>query len=109
MTWENGKIYKDDIGKEIRLDTRIDISNYDTVRIMVRTPTGDTEWDCTAASGDTVYNETEGLSILRYITQAIDFVVPGTYIIIAYVKFSVTSIHYGEPAKFVVYDRFEPD
>lgn len=103
-----GKIYQYDIGKEMRIDTGIDLTGYQEIKIYVLTPTGVTTWTPTATSGDTEMGETAGYTILKYITQANDFVELGTYIGADYVKFSETSGHTGEPFKFVVYERFKP-
>lgn len=109
MSWINGKIFVGDVGKKMRFDTKIDLSGYQEINVFIRTPTGDATWTVTASSGETEYGETEGLTVLEHITTVTDYTSAGTYYGISYVKFSDSSVHYGELVKWMVYDRFEPD
>lgn len=109
MAWENGRIFVGDVGKKMRFDTKISLTGYQEICVFVRTPTGDATWTVTASSGETEYDETKGLTVLEHISTPTDFTNAGPYYGISYVKFSDSSIHYGELVKWMVYDRFEPD
>jgi hypothetical protein len=104
-----GNIYIGGAGKEMRIDTKLDLTDYTIARLYVLTPTGQTEWTpVTVTTGQTEYNETEGLTILKYISQVGDFDVSGTYIVIAYIEWGSGSKHYGEPDVFIVFEKFKP-
>lgn len=104
-----GKIYQFDVGKEMRIDTKLDLTDYTTAKLYVLTPTGQTEWTpVIVTTGQTEHNETAGLTILKYISQVGDFDVIGPYVVIAYIEWGSGSKHYGEPSKFIVYAKFKP-
>lgn len=104
-----GKIYKGDVGVRIRVDTGIDLSNSTMCKLYVLTPTGETQWtDVVVTTGRPEYCETQGLSVIEYITKENDLSVDGQYTVISYVEFGQNSRHYGEPARFVVYQKFKP-
>ena len=104
-----GKVYKNDVGKEIRVDTGIDLSQSTYVELQVLTPTGETKWvDVTVTSGSTEYNETSGMTVIKYITKSGDLLSSGCYTVMAYVEFGSGSRHLGSPARFFVYDKWEP-
>lgn len=101
-----GKIYKGDVGTELRVDTRIDLSSQTKVRLKVMKPGSDTEveWTPTVVAAD------DGVeSVLKYIADTDDFDVVGWYNLIAYVEFGGgTSKFHGEPARFEVHELYLP-
>lgn len=102
-----GNIYQYDVGKEFRVDCKIDLSQSTARKLYVLTPTGEAIWTPTVTTGQTEYGETEGSTILRYISQVNDLVQLGTYILVSYGEWTTSSKHYGEPAKFKVYEKYK--
>lgn len=104
-----GNIYQGDVGVKFRIDTGIDLSGSTVQKLYVLTPTGQVEWaPVVVTTGDPMYNETQGLSIIEYITKPNDLLQKGQYYIISYVEFGSDSKHHGEPASFMVFAKFHP-
>jgi len=92
-----GKLFKDDVGVEIQVDTKIDLTDVTTKKLLVQKADGtDVEWLDPTVSG----------TKLVYTTQASDLDCAGKYRLAAYVEFGATSKHTGETASFTVYNRF---
>lgn len=102
-------IYENEVGKVFRVDTGIDLTGYTFVKLLVLTPVGEKEWtDVVVTEGQPEYSETKGLTVIQYTTKEGDLVPHGDWMIMAYVEWGDTR-HYGEPAKFVVYRKWEPE
>lgn len=97
------KIYQNDVGKDLRIDTFVDLATATVLVMRVLTSTGETEWAASAVSGDT-----GALTVLRYVTVAGDLAVSGIYALQAYVEWGSGSKHLGEPVRFTCYEKFEP-
>lgn len=94
-----GKIYKDDVGVLIRLNTGVDVSEAESIKIRVRLPDGaTTEWDA---------EEDETTNYIKYLTVAGDLEDDGDYLLQAYVTWGSTSIHRGETYTLTVYEYYE--
>jgi hypothetical protein len=93
-----GKIYKEDIGVVIRLNTNVDITGAATQGIYVSTPDGDeVYWPATVYSTTWVtYTSVDG-----------DFDDDGDYLLQSYAKWSDDSIHRGETYTLTVYNHYE--
>jgi len=94
-----GKIYKNDVGVIIKIDTGIDLSECGSVKMLVRTPTADVEWNATLVAGAS--------SQIEYTTKEGDLSEAGDYLIQSYVIMGDNSVHRGETATLTVYDYFE--
>lgn len=103
-----GKIYQYDKGKKFRVDTAVDLSEATLVRLDVKNSSGTMAWTPTVTSGDAEYGETEGMTILEYISQSEDLLTLGLHILVAYAEWTPSSTHNGEPATFIVYEKFKP-
>ena len=89
-----GKIFKGDVGIDLRVDTKIDLTGATKTVLRVQKPNKqEVEWTATVS-------ETE----LRYTTTSPDFNIVGVYLISAYVEFGATSKHAGETAELTVYE-----
>jgi hypothetical protein len=96
-----GKVYKDDVGVQIRVNTGIDLTSATTVSLFISKPNGqNTTWTPTKEQPYTS-------GILVYTTMQGDLNAAGTYKLQAYVKFSESQILYGETGSFQVYDRWK--
>jgi hypothetical protein len=99
-----GNIYVGDIGKEFLVDTETDLSGVTAKKLIVLKPGGqEVEWIpvvTTGATGD--------YTVLKYFSVSGDLTIKGTHILISYAEWGTGSKHYGEPATFYVYDKFEP-
>lgn len=102
-------VYQFDEGVEFRVDTEIDLTGYTAVRLFVQTSTGIIEWTpVTVTTGQTEYNETSGLTIIKYISKAGDLNFIDPYVVIAYAEFGPGSKHSGKPDVFIVFEKFKP-
>jgi hypothetical protein len=93
-----GKIYKEDIGVVIRLNTNVDITEAASQGISVSTPDGEEIfWPAE------VYNTTW----VTYTTEDGDLDDAGDYLLQSYAKWSDDSIHRGETYTLTVYEHYE--
>jgi len=95
-----GKVYVDDTGQKLILETETDLSNATTKKIKVKKPSGvEEEWDANIEG-----NPSEGR--LSYVIQSGDFSEAGTYKFQAYVEFSDGGVLHGETASLVVHAKY---
>ena len=89
-----GRIFKGDVGVDLRVDTKIDLTGASQTTLKVRKPNKrEVEWTATTSGTE-----------LRYTTASGDFDVAGVYRICAYVEFGAASKHTGETAELTVYE-----
>lgn len=89
-------IYVDDIGTEIVLDTKISLVDATTVAIKVKLPNGNTtQWAGTVVEGTKI----------KHVLLAADLVVPGTYLLQAYVVTPSWTAH-GKTVKMEALPQF---
>lgn len=97
-----GKIYKDDVGVIIRVETELDLTSAATYTLEVWKPNGvKVSWAPTVVSPATA-------GILTYTTGSTDLNQEGTYKLQAKVTFtSPSKLYRGETATFKVYDYWD--
>ena len=95
-----GKIYQNDIGTKIILDTETDLSDASVVKIKVKKPSGTTlEWDASI--------EDASAGTISYIIASSDILdETGLWSFQAYVEFSNGAKLHGETAKLMVYQKW---
>jgi len=92
------KIYKDDIGVEIRLNTGQSLTGATSMKIMVQKPDGtETEWVAQQYDSTTIY----------YVTVSGDLAASGDYTLQSYVEWGEDSKHTGESVILKIYEPFE--
>jgi len=92
------KIYKGDVGVEIRLDTSQSLTGATAMKIKVRKPDGtEAEWAAQQCNSTTIY----------YVTASGDLAASGDYVLQSYVEWREDSKHTGESVKLRIYDQFE--
>lgn len=90
-----GKIFRNDVGVEFHVDTKISLVGVTVKKLVVRKPSGSlVDWDDPTVSSEE----------LVYTSLATDLDEVGTYSLAAYVEFGSTSKHYGETVRFKVYE-----
>ena len=91
------KVYKDDIGTDIIVDTGVDISTATSVALKVTKPDGTTEtWTGSVYSSNYV----------KFSSVAATFDQAGVYLLQAYVVMTAWTGH-GNTTKFKVYDTYK--
>ncbi len=92
------KIYKGDVGVEIRLDTGQNLTGATAMKINVQKPDGTkTEWAALQYNSTTLY----------YVTIPGDLAASGDYVFQSYVEWGEGSKHTGESVKLKIYEPFE--
>jgi len=92
------KIYKGDIGVEIRLDTAQSLTGATAMKIKVQKPDGtETEWLAKQYDSTMIY----------YVTISGDLAASGDYILQSYVEWGEDSKHTGESVILKIYEPFE--
>jgi hypothetical protein len=92
------KIYKGDVGVEIRLDIGQSLAGATATKIRVLKPDGTkAEWAAQRYNSTTIY----------YVTVFGDLAASGDYVLHSYVEWGEDSKHTGECVKLRIYDQFE--
>lgn len=91
-----GRVFRGDIGVELRVDTGIDLSGATVTIIRVKKPNKQSVDWTPSVSG----------TVLVYTTVAGDLDQKGVYNIISYVEFGSTSKHSGEVAEWEIFEPF---
>lgn len=92
------KIYRGDVGVEIRLDTGQSLAGATATKIRVQKPDGtEAEWAAQQYNSTTIY----------YVTASGDLAASGDYLLQSYVEWGEDSKHTGESVRLRVYDQFE--
>ena len=92
------KIYKGDVGVEIRLDTGQNLTGATAMKIKVQKPDGtETEWAAQQYNSTTIY----------YVTASGDLAANGDYVLQSYVEWGEDSKHTGESVILKIYEPFE--
>jgi len=96
-----GKVYQNDIGTKIILDTETDLTDATVAKIKVKKPSGTIlEWDATI--------EDPNAGKISYVITSSDILdEPGLWSFQAYVEFVDGAKLHGEIAKLMVYPRLE--
>jgi len=92
------KIYKGDVGVEIRLDTGQNLTGATAMKIKVQKPDGtEAEWAAQQYNSNTIY----------YVTASVDLAASGDYVLQSYVEWGEDSKHTGESVILKIYEPFE--
>jgi len=92
------KIYKGDVGVEIRLDTGQNLIGATAMKIKVQKPDGtEAEWAALQHNSTTIY----------YVTSSGDLAASGDYVLQSYVEWGEDSKHTGESVILKIYEPFE--
>lgn len=96
-----GKVYKDDVGVQIRVNTGIDLTTATVVMLYISKPNGqNTTWAC---AKEQPYTN----GILTWTTVQGDLNAVGVYKVQAYAEFGQTRKYWGETGNFQIYDRWK--
>ena len=94
-----GDIFVGDVGVEIRLDTKQDLSNATVTKILAKKPSGSTVvWNATK------YGTTTKIT---YTTDSDDLDEAGDWSLQAYVEWTTSSKHLGETVTMTVTDPWK--
>lgn len=100
-------VFQNDLGKNLRFDTTIDLTTKADMKIYVIKPSGGTaEWTpLGTASGDVEQGETDGTTIITYKTLTSDLAEVGDYLINTWVELADGSKHTGKTVTLRVLAR----
>lgn len=95
-----GKIYRDDVGQKLLVNTNTDLSEGTITKILVKKPSGiEVEWGAAV-------EEPASEGKISYFIEEGDLDESGTYIIQAYCEFSDGSELHGDTDSFFVHKKF---
>lgn len=91
-----GKIYKEQIGVNIQLDTRFDLTGFSVAKILYKKPDGEEGFWIASVDG----------TIISYTTLEDDLSLHGTWYLQAYVEIS-GAVYFGETSIMNVFNQFK--